>query len=92
MVLLITGIPEVVAPQEWEQRTHDGLVLLSETKVAAAWVKPEADFSGFRRVLILEAHVAFLKTWQHDHNRTSVNRVSNRDLEWIKAETGRQLR
>jgi hypothetical protein len=44
--------------------THDGLHLVPDTEVAVAWVKPGADFSGYDRIMLLEAYVAFRKGWE----------------------------
>ena len=73
------------------QRTHDGLELVPDSGVMAAWLKPEADFSVYQRVMILEATVAFRKNWLMDQNRRSVHRVTNRDVQRIKGEVATQL-
>ena len=72
--------------------THDGLHLVPGTEVAAAWFKPGADFSGYDKVLILEAFVAFKKNWARDHNRSSVYRVTQKDMEDLKRETAELFR
>ena len=60
--------------------THDGLVL-EEGSVDLLYVLPDADFSGYNRVVILEAYIAFKKNWQRDQNRDSrVRRVTDKDM------------
>lgn len=72
--------------------THDGLHLVPGTEVAAAWVKPGADFSGYERILLLEPYVAFRKGWEADQRRNSINRVSPRDVERMKADLAELFR
>lgn len=75
------------AKEEPPEVSHDGLHRLHDTKVALAYAKPDADFSVYNRLLILDCHVAFKKNWQRDHNRSykSVSdRVSDSDMERIK--------
>ena len=90
--LLLVGGRAVAASEDPVQWTHDGLELVPDSEVAAVWVKPGADFSVYDRVMILEAAVAFRRNWQQDHNRTSVYRISNRDVERIKQEMAKLFR
>ena len=87
VLLLMACASAVVAesqgPVQW---THDGLELVPGTEVMAVWVKPGVDFSPYDRVLILKAPVAFRKNWQQDHNRASVHRITNRDMQRIREE------
>ncbi len=52
--------------------------------MAAAWVKPGADFSGYDKVMLLEPHVAFKKNWQREQNRGSLHQVTKHDMEKMK--------
>ncbi|MGI9287827.1 MAG: DUF3313 family protein [Pseudomonadales bacterium] len=75
------------AKEELPEVTHDGLHRLHKTKVALAYQKPEADFSIYHRVLILDCHVAFKKNWQKKQNRERralSSRISDKDMERIK--------
>ncbi len=76
-------------PAEW---THDGLHLVPGTEMAAAWVKPETDFSGYRRIMLLDAYVAFRKNWEREHRGSSVHRVTSRDIERMKTEMAELFR
>ncbi len=77
---------------ELPEVTHDGLELLPDRKVAAAWVKPGADFSTYDRILILDTYVAFKKNWVLMHNSGSVQRVTNRDVERMKRDMAELFR
>jgi hypothetical protein len=64
--------------------SHDGLVAIPDARVYSAYINPDADFSVFQRVAILDPFVAFRANWQRDQNRSRSNRVSARDMERIK--------
>jgi hypothetical protein len=53
--------------------THDGLHRVPDSKVALAYIDPEADFSGYDSFQILDCYVAFKKNWARDHRRISTN-------------------
>ena len=72
--------------------THDGLHLVPDTKVAVVYAKPGADLSGYKRVMILDAYVAFKKNWARDQNRSSIYTITTRDIERIKQETAMLFR
>lgn len=70
--------------------SFDGLHLVPDSKVAIAYVNPEADFSVYDEFLMLDAYVAFKKNWQRD-TRVAGRRVSNKEMERIKKEAGELL-
>lgn len=90
IVALVTALTTATG-QAWAQDdaqaadiTFDNLVPVTGASVAAAYINPDADFSVFRRVAILEPYVAFRSNWQRDQNRSSRSRVTNRDMQRIK--------
>ncbi len=67
--------------------SFDGLVRIEASNVAAAYIDPEADFSVFQRVAILDPFVTFRSNWQRDVNRSrSRGRIRASDMERIKAD------
>ena len=94
--LLVAGATGAAAEKKKKQgpvqTTEDGLELVPETKIMAAWVKPGANFSGYDKVMITEAPVSLVKGWAANHNRTSVNRVTDRDVQRIQDETSKIFR
>ena len=73
--------------------SFDNLERVKDARVAIAYIDPEADFSVFRRVKILEPYVAFQADWQRRTNAASrSNRVSARDMERIRAAASELLR
>ena len=64
----------------------DGLVEIESSNIAAAFIDPEADFSGFKRVEILQPYVAFRSNWLRDQNRSRTRNVRPSDVERIKSD------
>jgi hypothetical protein len=73
---------------EWPPAvTSDGLNLVEGTKASAVWVKDGANFSGYKRVMIIDVGVVFKKNWRRDYNRDQISlglKVSESDAEKIK--------
>ena len=83
-VLLVAAFT-AQADEHEDEKTWDGLVMLEETDVHAAFIDPDADFSVFGRVALIRPSVAFRSNWQRDQNRTSRSRnVRANDVERIK--------
>ena len=74
-----------------QERTFDNLVAVEGAAVNMAFIDPDADFSVFKRVAILEPLVAFRSNWQRDQNRSRSRNVSSRDMERIKADVATQF-
>ena len=64
----------------------ENLARVDDSGVAVAYVDPEADFSVFDSVMILDTYVAFRSGWARDQRRgTRGSRISSTDMERIKA-------
>jgi len=76
------------ADDDWPPKvTSDGLNLVEGTEAAAVWILDGADFSEYKRVMILDVGVGFKKNWRRDYNREEVSlagQVSKSDAEKIK--------
>jgi hypothetical protein len=72
------------AEEEEEYVSFDGLVVVEGSRVHMAYIDPDADFSVFHRVAILDPHVAFRSNWQRDVNRSRSRNVRASDMERIK--------
>jgi hypothetical protein len=66
--------------------SFDGLIPIEDANVAMAYIDPDADFSVFKRVVILEPAVAFRSNWQRDQNRSRSRNVRAADMERIQAD------
>ncbi|MCW8926515.1 MAG: DUF3313 domain-containing protein [Xanthomonadales bacterium] len=69
--------------------SHDGLVLVEDSKVDQAYVQPGADLGVYDKVMLAKPHIAFKKKWQRDQNRTRFGewRVTDEDMERIVSRT-----
>jgi hypothetical protein len=82
---VILMVPTLACAQEEEASvSFDGLVEVEESRVHMAHIDPNADFSVFQRVSILDPHVAFRSNWQRDQNRSRSRNVRASDVERIK--------
>lgn len=92
IALVLTLTPQQdprAAEDEVPDVTHDGLQRVIDSKAALAYVKPDVDFSGYTRFMILDCYVAFKKDWQKDYNRdqrSTAGKVTDRDMERIRNE------
>jgi hypothetical protein len=85
--LVLATVPSVFAEDD-EDVTFDGLKRVEDSTVATAFINPDADFSVFDSVMILDPYVAFRSNWRRDQNRSRrSNRINQRDMDRIKADT-----
>ena len=89
---LCFALPLTAFAGEDANTSFDGLVPVEGASVAMAYIDPEADFSVFTRVMILEPFVAFRSNWQRDQNRGRGRNISARDMERIKADVASMFR
>lgn len=68
------------------EKTIDGLSLVKSEKHTMAYLKDNADFTEYDKILILPSQVAFKKNWQRDYNNDHIRggRIKNSDVEKIK--------
>ncbi len=72
--------------------SFDGLERIEDAKVAMAYIDPEADFSVFKRVAILDPFVSFRSNWRRDQNRSRTRNLRPADVERIKTDVSALLR
>ena len=92
LALIVTGTTTVLAEEGDEETGFDGLERIEGSSVAVAYIDPEADFSVFERVAILEPYVAFRSRWQRDQNRSRSRNIRASDMERIKADVASLFR
>ncbi len=66
--------------------TPDGLELVPDTRLGLVYADPDADLSGYDRLLLMDAQVSFRKNWQRDTNQFGLYNISAQDMENIKQE------
>jgi len=76
------------AKSDLPEFTEDGLQLVPDSKLAIVYAEPGAELSGYTRVMLLDAYVAFKKNWERDQRRSSVQplRITSKDVERIRAD------
>jgi len=92
MIALVCASTSIAA-DKLPETSHDGLVLQKDTELAAVYLKPGADFSGYDKLAILDCYVAFKKNWRRDQNedrRSMTQMVTKKDMDeirtWLAAE------
>jgi len=86
LALISFGATTALAEEGEEGASFDNLKRIENSRVAKAYIDPEADFSVFQRVMILEPYVAFRSNWQRDVNRSRSRNIRSSDMERIKAD------
>ena len=84
LVVMLAPLASAEEQAEAPGLTFDNLVAVEDSALAMAYIDPDVDFSVFKRVAILEPHVAFRSNWQRDQNRTRSRNVTARDMERIR--------
>ncbi len=80
-------ISQSFAADEVADVTFDGLKRIQGSKVALAYVDPDADFSPYKKIMLLDTYVAFKKNWKRDHRRvsnSSMKRIRNRTADLFR--------
>lgn len=86
LLAILMLAPPAMSAEEAMDTTFDNLVPVKGAKMSMAYIDPEADFSVFKRVAILEPFVAFRSNWQRDQNRSRSRNITARDMERIKSD------
>jgi len=91
--LLALATSALAKEQELPQVTEDGLHRVADSKMAIVYAEPGADLSGYQKVQLLDAYVAFKKNWERDQRSSSVDplRVTSSDIEKIKNSLAEQF-
>jgi len=72
--------------------TLDGLHLVPDTQLGLVYADPDADLSGYERLLLMDAQVAFRKNWRQEINRNRPFHVTAGDMQRIKADVATLFR
>lgn len=84
--------PLTAFAEEAEGISFDGLKPVDDSVVHMAYIDPEADFSVFKRIMILDPFVSFTSNWQRDQNRNRRRNISASDMERIKTDSANLFR
>ncbi len=86
LALLAATTSAVTKEQELPDVTEDGLHRVADSRMAVVYAEPGADLSGYQKVQLLDAYVAFKKNWERDQRSGSADplRITSSDVEKIK--------
>ena len=84
MTFVLAPAAVMAADSEDPKLDWEGLVAVEESNLAIVKIDPEADFSAFQRVSILQPFVAFRSNWERDQNRSRSRNIRASDVERIK--------
>ena len=90
-ILLAAG---AVAKDSLPSKTHDGLVLMKNTKLRAVYLKPGASLDEYDKVFLVDCYVAFKKNWQREQNDQTMdlqNRVTDQDMKNIREHLAKEF-
>ena len=84
--LLAISAPLPAEQRELPEVTEDGLHRVPDSKLAIVYAEPGADLSGYQKVQLLEAYVAFKKNWARDQRSRSAQplTLTSKEIERIK--------
>lgn len=95
MGLMFAGLPAIAAKDAPPQVSEDGLHLVKQTKSRLVYKRPDATFTQFKRVAILECTVQFSQRWLKDYNssqRDPSRKIGTKDLDHAKADLSAQFK
>ena len=92
-MLCLAATSALAKQPDMPEVTEDGLHLVPDSKLAIVYAEPGADLSGYQRVMLMDAYVAFRKNWARDQRRSSVHslRITSNDMEKIKTDLAKEF-
>ena len=85
IALMFTLVTSLGLAADEANPLFENLVPVSESEVAVAYIDPNADFSIFKRAMVLDTFVAFRSGWERDQRRgTRGTRISSSDMDRTK--------
>ena len=85
LLLSFATITPAWAKKDLPAVNDEGMQLIKNSDLATVYADPGADLSVYKRVMLLDATVAFKKNWKRDQNRGNALKVKDRDMEKIQA-------
>jgi hypothetical protein len=64
--------------------TADGLHRIPDSKLSLVYAEPGADLTGYQRILLVDAQVAFRKNWKRDTNINKPYSITNQKMQDIR--------
>lgn len=92
LLLSCAAIAPVWAKKDLPAVNDEGMELVKNSELASVYADPGADLSIYKRVMLLDATVAFKKNWKRDQNRGNPMRVKDSDMKKIEADVAELFR
>jgi len=94
LALALSAASAIAKDEELPDVTEDGLHRVQDSKMAIVYADPEANLSGYSKIQLLDAYVAFKKNWERDQRSGSANplRITSKDVENIKNRTAEEFK
>ena len=70
----------------------EGMHLVPDTRLGLVYMDPEAELAIYKKLLLMDAQVAFKKNWQRDINQSKPYHVTASDMQRIKSEVAELFR
>lgn len=70
----------------------DGMHLVPDTRLGLVYMDPEADLAVYKKLLLMDAQVAFKKNWQRDINQSKPFHVTASDMQRIRSDVAELFR
>lgn len=86
LILTCSVITPVWAKKDLPPVNDEGMQLVENSNLATVYADPGADLSIYKRVMLLDATVAFKKNWKRDQNRGYSLKVKDKDM--VKIQEG----
>ena len=90
--LLVALVASGCATTQRGATEWDGLVRQPDTRLAAVFVKPDAEIPAYRNILLKPAEVRFARNWEPNRGgRSAVGRLNTADIASIQADVATML-
>ena len=86
LILASFVVMPVWAKKDLPLVNDEGMELVENSDLATVYADPGADLSIYKRIMLLDATVAFKKNWKRDQNRGNPLRVKDKDMIKIQEE------
>ena len=82
--LAIALVSTTAEARKYPDTTEEGLQRVKDSNMQAVYLAPDADLTGYSKIMLDTADVAFKKDWQRNIERSSRTRVSESDMARIR--------
>ena len=83
MISFLLGCATTPAPPPPEV-SFDGLQLVPDSKADLAYINPDADFSVYKRIMLMPVEVSFDRRWKRNYESNSIGLVPSNEWKRIR--------